>query len=46
MGMDNFYNKINKLRVKIQNIGHKIDLKNDLKNLPILKELNFELRKN
>ena len=44
--MDNFYNKINKLRVKIQNIGHKIDLKNDLKNLPILKELNFELRKN
>ena len=46
MGMDNFYNKINKIRVKIQNIGHKIDLKNDLKNLPILKELNFELRKN
>jgi hypothetical protein len=46
MGMDSFYNKINKLRVKIQNIGHKIDLKNDLKNLPILKELNFELRKN
>jgi len=44
--MDSFYNKINKLRVKIQNIGHKIDLKNDLKNLPILKELNFELRKN
>ena len=44
--MDSFFNKINKLRVRIKNIGHKIDLKNDLKNLPILKELNFELIKN
>lgn len=44
--MDEFYKKINKLGVKIRNIGHKNDLRNDLKNLPILKELDFELRKN